>query len=139
MQLFLVPAEHIEHFWPVAAPLLEAAIAYTGGTNSLATEHAEVVAKRKQLWVVGTEEGGKPTIKAAGITSLQRNADGTITANIEYFGGEDMKAWFSLKGDFENWAKDEGCRDLRLWARKGWAKHLPEYRITHYILKKDLA
>jgi hypothetical protein len=50
-----------------------------------------------------------------------------------------MKQFFDLKGEFEEWAKLEGCKDIRLWARKGWAPKLPDFTLTHYILKKELA
>lgn len=144
MHLVQIPPEAIPKLWPLAAPMLARAIDYTGGASSLDSELAALCAEKKQLWMVVDPEGAAGGPKgaqgvAAGVTSLQINADGSKTANIELFGGDNMKAWFSLKDHFEDWARGEGCRDVRLWARKGWARHLPDFKLTHYILRKTLA
>ena len=140
MHLIQIPPTAIPGLWPLAARMLAPALAYAQGATDLASELKHLTEQKKQLWmVVIGEPDANPKAVAAGITSLQKNADGSITANIEYFGGENMKAWFSLKDTFEAWARDEGCRDVRLWARKGWARHLPDFRITHYIMRKELS
>jgi hypothetical protein len=137
MHLVQIPPEAIAKLWPLAAPMLTRAIAYTNGATSPEKELAALSAGLKQLWMVVSPDAGNKGV-AAGITSLQRNEDGSKTANIELFGGENMKAWFTLKDQFESWARGEGCRDVRLWARKGWARHLPDFKLTHYILRKEL-
>lgn len=139
MHLVQIPPEVAPKVWPLAAPMLAKAIEYTNGATSADSVLKGIIEKTKQLWMVVIEDAEiKNKAVAAGITSLQINDDGSKTANIELFGGENMKAWFALKGDFEAWARDEGCSDVRLWARKGWAKHLPDYDLTHYIMRKDL-
>jgi len=140
MHLIQIPPPAIAGLWPLAARMLAPALAYAHGATDLATELKHLTEQKKQLWmvVIGEPDANAKAV-ASGITSLQKNADGSITANIEYFGGENMKAWFSLKDTFEAWARDEGCRDVRLWARKGWARHLPDFRITHYIMRKELS
>lgn len=138
--LIQIPPEAIPGLWPLAARMLAPAIEYSNGATNLDQELKCLVEQKKQLWmVVDGEPNENPKGVAAGVSSLQLNADGTKTANIEYFGGENMKAWFSLKAVFEEWASAEGCKDLRLWARKGWAKHLPDFKITHHIMRKELA
>ena len=139
MHLVQIPPEAVPKLWPLAAPMLARAIAYTGGATSLDKELAALCARQKQLWMVveGTEAKNRGV--AAGITSLQENEDGGKTANIELLSGENMKAWFSLKDQFEDWARVEGCSDVRLWARKGWARHLPDFKLTHYIMRKTLS
>lgn len=140
MHLVQIPPEAITKLWPLAAPLLEKSIELSNGYTTLDREREALEAKNKQLWFVINPEGAvKNEAVAAGITSLQQNADGSKTANIEYFGGKDMQSWFSLKSVFENWARDEGCRDIRMWARKGWARHLSDFKLTHYIMRKELA
>jgi len=139
MHLVQIPPEAIEKLWPLAAKLLDKAISLSNGYTTLAREHEAVAAQQKQLWFVVNPEGRvRNEAVAAGITCIQQNADGSKTANIEYFGGGDMKSWFALKGVFESWARDEGCRDIRMWARKGWARHLPDFKITHYIMRREL-
>ena len=53
-------------------------------------------------------------------------------------GGDNMKSWFSLKDQIEAWAKAEGCNEVRLFARKGWARELPDYTIRAYVMVKKI-
>jgi hypothetical protein len=124
--------------WGEIAPLLEKAVAASGGITTLETELDELLSLRKQCWVVVTDNGGKQVISAAGVTSLQQHPGGLSVANIEMLGGENMKTWFSLKGEFEKWAKAEGCNEVRMFARKGWARELPDYKIRAYVMSKAI-
>lgn len=145
MHLIQVPAtantdgvSPLQKLWPVASKHLEKAIDLSGGVTSLDAEYQELAALRKQLWVIVIEDGAEKRIAAAGITSLKKHSGGLQAAYIELLGGENMKAWFELKEQFEKWAKDEGCTEVRLHARKGWAKHLPEYRLVAYEMSRTL-
>jgi hypothetical protein len=145
MHLIQIPAtadqsgvSPLEKLWPVVAPLLEKAVELSGGVTTLAEEYQALIGLRKQLWVIVVEDGATKTISAAGITSLQKFS-GSQVANIEMLGGDNMKAWFSLKEKFEEWAKDEGCTEVRLYARKAWAKHLSDYKLTAYVMSKTLS
>jgi len=137
MKLAQIPPSHVEQVWPLAADMLSKAVEFSNGV-SLPEEGKLIASGVKQLWMVIDDEAAPNKAVAAGITSIKQHGDGTKTANIEMFGGENMKAWFALKGDFETWAKDEGCSDIRLFARKGWAKHLPDYALTHYMMRKAI-
>jgi len=137
MELAQIPPEHVPRVWPLAADMLGRAAEYSNGV-SLDEEGKMVASGLKQLWMVIDNESHPAKAVAAGITSIKQHGDGSKTANIEMFGGENMKAWFALKGKFEAWAHDEGCSDIRLYARKGWAKHLPDYALTHYMMRKAL-
>lgn len=126
--------------WPLATKLLAKAYEYSDGKVTQDKDIKHVIEKTKQLWMVIDTESAEPKNKAvaAGVSSLQVNDDGSKTANIETLGGENMKEWFSLRGEFEEWAKREGCKDVRLWARKGWLRHLTDFKITAYILRKEV-
>ncbi len=116
--------------------MLDRAIAYTHGGTSLPRVFHEVISKSKQLWFVVPDDNGPPV--AAGITSLQKNDDGTVSAKVELLGGDGMKRWFDLRSDLEAWARDEGCTDIRFDGRKEWARLMPDYKITHYVFRKVL-
>ena len=137
MHLILIPADAVPKLWHMAAKLLEICTSRTHGATTPEAELQHIMASKKQLWLI-VDQDTKADPLAAGITSLQKNEDGSLTANIEFLGGENMKQWFSLKGTFEDWAKAEGCSDIRLWARKGWARHLDDFTITHYMMRKEL-
>lgn len=140
MELIQIPPDAASKVWPLAEKLLAKAYDYADGKVTPGEDLKHVVDQKKQLWLVIDPKSESPKNKAyaAGITSLQINDDGTKTANIETLGGENMQEWFSLRGDLEAWAKHEGCKDIRLWARKGWVKHLTEFKLTAYIMRKEL-
>lgn len=145
MHLIQIPAtadqsgvSPLKKLWPVIAPLLERAVELSGGVTTLAEEYQALLDLKKQLWVIVTENGGEKTISAAGITSLQKFPSGFKIANIEMLGGENMKAWFGLKDTFEEWAKVEGCTEVRLYARKAWARHLSDYKLAAYVMSKKI-
>jgi len=138
MKLIQIPPDVIGQAWPLIAPLLETAVAQSEGIFTLEGVARDVAEHRKQLWVVLDDENQNRAM-AAGVTSLVTYEGGVKTAFIELLGGENMKQWFSLKPEIEAWAKSEGCAELNMWARKGWAKHLPDYRIARYLMRKELA
>lgn len=145
MHLIQIPAtadetgvSPLRKLWPVVAPLLERAVELSGGVTTLEEEFRALEALQKQLWVIVLDDGGRREIAAAGITSLQQFSSGLRIANIEMLGGENMKAWFSLKDQFEKWATDEGCTKVRLYARKAWARHLGDYKLSAYVMEKVL-
>lgn len=120
--------------------MLDKAIAYTEGATTIEHEFEELSAGRKQLWLVIDNESTDPPNKtmAACVSSLEKNEDGSKTAWINLTGGENMKAWCDLRERFAEWAKAEGCKDIRLWARKGWAKYLLDFKLTHYLMRREL-
>lgn len=140
MKLIQIPPDNAGIVWQLVAPMLAKATAYSCGTRTLEGEREAVVSNLKQLWaVIDTENAQiKNKVVAAGVTSIVQNPSGTKTLNIELFGGENMPAFFGLKGEFEEWAKSEGCGDIVVWGRKGLAKHLKDFELTHYILRKEL-
>jgi hypothetical protein len=124
--------------WPIVSPLLAPSIERGDGATTLDYEYQQLAELRKQLWVIVNDDGPEKKIVAAGVSSLNENPGGMFVANMEMIGGADMKTWFDLKGQFEDWAKTEGCNEIRLYAAKGWAKHLPDYKITAYVMSKKI-
>lgn len=137
MKLVQVPPEVARQVWPLLGNFLSKALEFTSDTRLLEPTLQKIEMGQSQLWTVIDDDHGNKAL-AAGVTSLQTYESGKRVCNIELFGGEDMKLWFDLKDVFEDWAKVEGCESIRVWARKGWAKHLKDYDLTHYILEKAL-
>lgn len=137
MKLLQIPPEITDKVWGAVEPYLCKAIEYSRGTHSVASAKERVKANAAQLWVI--IEPVKPhTIVAAGITSITEYPNGKRAVMIELLGGRNMADWFDLKSDIEAWATQNGCEMAFMWARKGWAKHLPDFHLTHYILAKEL-
>lgn len=86
-----------------------------------------------QLWVVW--DG---TVRAIVITELYKDVSGMKCCMIRVCTGNGAKDWSHLIGFIEDWARGQGCERLDMLARKGWAKRLPDYHLTHIMLEKVL-
>lgn len=136
MHLVQVPPEVADAIWPKVNVFIARACEHTYGTDTPETVLSGVKAQRKQLWIIVDDAR---QVIAAGTTSLQVGDTGRLTLFVELLGGDNMKTWFGLKSELEQWAKEkEGCSDVFFRARKGWARHLEDYQITHYLMHKDL-
>jgi hypothetical protein len=80
-----------------------------------------------QLWTCETDH-----IQAALITSLQD--DFCLLLAI---GGDNMTTWKHWIPAVESWAKAKGCREMRIYGRRGWSKALG-YRIEFTKMSKAL-
>lgn len=144
MHLIQIPPDKVingesplETMWPMIAPLLERAVEHSDDTETLQETLNALMAKHKQLWVVVNEE---KKITAAAVTMLQKYPTGFVMATISLLGGEsgNLKDILDLRSELEAWAKVEGCNRVRFYARKGWAKYLPDYKLAKYVMSKDI-
>lgn len=137
MKLIQIPPDITDKVWPVVEPYLKKAIEFSHGTHSLESSRERVKSNAAQLWAIIEDE--KPhKVVAAGLTSVTQYPTGKRAVMIELLGGERMSDWFALKKDVELWAAQNDCHLVYCWARKGWAKHLPDYHLSHYVLSKEL-
>ncbi len=107
--------------------MIRSAIERTG-LSDFADVEKDVLEGRQLLWLVISDK-----IEAAGTTHLSRGVC-TITA----CGGHLMDRWVSLHKRIEKYAKDEGCRAVRIYGRPGWERVLDGYRREFVVLEKAL-
>ncbi len=137
MKLLQIPTNVTDQVWGAVEPFLARAVEFSRGTHTVEAAREKVRRNAAQLWVVIEDE--KPhKIRAAGITSIVDYPSGMRAVKIELLAGDDMKTWFELKNEIEEWAKQNGCSTCLFWARKGWAKWLPDFQISHYVMVKSL-
>ena len=144
MHLIQIPADKVingesplETMWPMVAPLLEKAVEHSHGNTTLKETAADLMAKRKQLWVAIDDD--KKIISAA-VSMLQKFESGLVLATILLLGGEggNLNDIIDLRSEFEAWAKTEGCSRVDILSRKGWPRKLPDYRLVGYLMSKDI-
>ena len=143
MHLVFIPPDEvdgisrIEAMWPVIAPLLQRAVEHSEGRTTLKETVSDIMAKRKQLWVIVDDD--KQT-RAAAVSSLQKFEAGLMLAAINLLGGEPghLNELLDLMPQFESWAKGEGCNRVEILLRKGWAGKLPEYKLAAYMMSKTI-
>lgn len=104
-------------------------------TNLSHTKSIEdaVLSGASLVWIAWDGE----KIKAAAATELTAT-DTDKFCVLTACGGEDMSEWLPLLSQIETYAKDEGCKALRIFGRRGWLRALDGYRETAIVIEKDL-
>lgn len=127
----------LKTMWPLIAPLLQRAVDHSHEMTTVEETWNDLLAKRHQLWAAIGED---KQIKAAAVTMLQHYKTGLVQMTIAMLGGEDgsLRDLLDMRAELESWAKTEGCNRVRFFARKGWAKYLPDYKLASYVMSKDI-
>jgi hypothetical protein len=107
-------AETVHEVWNQVKGYIQRAL--DRGSNVTLDEIREGLGTGKyQLW---TSQNGD--IEAALITSIQ--TDLTTFCLLLAAGGSNMKVWKHWMPILEEWAKEHGCTELRIYGRSGWAR-----------------
>jgi len=125
--LICVDPKRIHEFWPHARELVLSALRRTGLSDPMDLEY-DVLNGDQLLWLAF--DG---TIKAAATSHMTNNVC-VITA----CGGENMREWLPLFSHIEQYARNEGCRCVRIFGRKGWLRVLDQYEAKHVVMEKAL-
>lgn len=130
MVLRQVPVPFLNVVWPqVSQWIAERVVERSNGELSLAGIAERLLTGEWQLWVV--VDG---TYRAVLATELTKEG----IARINFATGRGAEDWKHLIDEIKEWARQQGCHHLKMLARKGWAKHLPEFKISHVMLEMDL-
>jgi len=125
-----IPVPLLDHVWPhVCDWIAERVVARSKGRFSLQGIAGKLLRGEWQLWVVW--DGAYRAVLAT-----ELSAEGV--ARINFATGRGADDWAHLIGDIEQWAKEQGAHCLEMLARKGWARHMKSYRVSHVLLEKDL-
>lgn len=132
VKLLCVNPDHVSGVWPTVRDLIRRAIERTK-LSDFATVEADVLAGKHLLWIAWNGQ----TVEAAATTQLINIVNRKICV-IVACGGSDRKRWLPLIDGIEDFAKQEGCAEMRIYGRKGWERALKGYRSRHVVLGKDL-
>ena len=135
-RLICVDPKQIHLIWPHVAPLLRRAIVRTG-LSAFADIEREVLDGNALLWIAASGEESARAIDAVASTSLHQT-DGGMVCVITACAGRKMSRWLPLIAGIEAYARDEGCRSIRIFGRLGWQRVLDGYRRTNVVLDKPL-
>lgn len=131
-QLVCVAPDHVRWIWPLISQLLKQAITKTG-LCAFADIERDVLAGDALVWIAWDGSA----IEAVASTCLQQTEAGKICI-ITACAGTNMAHWLPLIRGIETYAVQEGCRCVRIFGRKGWARVLDGYRQTHAIIDRML-
>jgi hypothetical protein len=130
-ELTLVPVEQVKFIWPLVSQWVRRSIERVDLSKFDCVER-EVLNGDALLWVVHNG-----VINAAVITQLSINEGGKVCTIISCGGGGVIAA-LGLLERIEQYAKQEGCRSVLVYGRKGWARALKDYRPAAIVLRKEL-
>jgi hypothetical protein len=131
VELVCVDPKRIDQFWPHARLLIRCAMEQTG-LSEFSDIERDVLSGHQLLWLAGSDR-----IEAAATTHLTRTG-GKPVLILTACSGSQRERWLSLLARIETYARNEGCRCLRIYGRKGWERVLNGYRVEHVILEKAL-
>lgn len=129
-----IPAHLIERAWPAIEHLVPSIIERSRGRVSVETLADDVTSGR--LIVLAAWHGGD-VIALVGL-QISIAATGLKLGTIRFATGANSHLWLHLIGEVEDMARRLGCERLEMWARKGWARRLQDYEMTHILLEKAL-
>jgi hypothetical protein len=136
MRLVQIPSEAVAQAWPLIGGWIKDATERSGGRFSQDAIFEELRQERQQLWIVW--DGEKNKAMAAGVSQLIVYPTGLKVADVIILTGESRQAWKHLVGKFEEWATSENCGVVQIFARRGWARDLTDYKMSHVLLEKKL-
>ena len=135
-QITPVRSDALEAVWPYVVGLVEGLPDDSAGSYTVDGIVDRLLEGTWQLWVV--TRGSLDTTAAIVGTEVFTNMAGDKVCTLHFCKGTHAKQWTHLLETIERAARAIGCVKIEMTARKGWAKRLPEYRMTHVILEKAL-
>lgn len=127
-ELVCVAPSLVGQMWPHARALIKSALDRTKLTRFEDVE-AQILAGQQLLWLAWDGE----KIEAAASTQVDGDACVIVAC-----GGKEHRNWLGLIEGIQKYAKDCGCKHVRIYGRPGWQRVLPEYRRKFVILERPL-
>jgi len=134
--LVRIAAEHLPLVWELVQPHLERVVERTGERYSLKGVAENILAHRWQLW--GAWDERALAYRAVAGTEVYNEVSGLLCCNVLFASGLEAERWTPLLAGIEEQARHMGCKRMLMMARKGWARRLPDYKMTHVVLEKGL-
>lgn len=131
--LNLVPPDQVATVWPLVLPQIESVVARSHGVYTIEATRAKMSSGEWLLWVVWDGE-----LQAIGCTQFYTADSGLKFLDVLFVTGEHSLAWLHLMDDLKEYGRKTGCKRISGTMRKGWAKRLPDWKMTHVILEQDL-
>jgi hypothetical protein len=130
VRLYAYAPEQVPLIWPEVKDYIDSAL-IENGHLILQDVYDSLLLNQYQLWTPISEE-----IEAAIVTTIY-DVRGVKNCTFIACGGKSMDKWVSLIPQIEEWAKENGCRFLKIYGRRGWAKVFG-YDIVSTEMRKDL-
>ena len=119
--------DQIPSIWDKAKPLVESAL-NRGSNYTIEQVYSGLCRGEMQLWMWDFE--------AALVTSIQVKK-GKKFCLLLVLAGKHMSTWFQYLPIVEEWARNEGAEEVRVYGRVGWSR-MTGYKIDYARMSKQL-
>ncbi len=115
--------------WEDVRPLINRALehSYTHGLGDIADG---LFTGYMNLWVYGE-------FQAAMVTQVLEDHHGKFCLLLT-LSGDNFDEYKQYLDVIEAWAKAEGCKEMRIYGRRGWLRKLPEFKEQYTLASKPL-
>ena len=141
MKLVNLPSSNLDDVWSLVKKDISEALSYSGNQTDAQFVFESIKENKMQLWVVWDKD--KPTTidKYYGVVVteiIQRKLK--RSCQIFIMTGKHRQKWQHLISVLEDFAEEQECQEMELFARPGWQKILQNYNYkrTHVVLEKPI-
>jgi len=141
MNLVHIPSSNLDDVWSLVKKDISEALSYSGDHTDADFVYDSVKEDKMQLWVVWDKDKSTTLEKYYGVVVTEIVKRKLIqSCNIFIVTGRHRQKWQHLISVLEDFALENNCTNMELFARKGWKKIMEQfnYKTTHVVLEKTI-
>nr|BAR31528.1 putative acetyltransferase [uncultured Mediterranean phage uvMED] len=141
MNLVRIPSSNLDDVWNLVNKDISEALSYSGNHTDAQFVYETVKENKMQLWVVWNKDKKTTLDKYYGVVVteiVKRKLK--QSCNIFIVTGRHRQKWQHLINVLEDFAIENNCTNMELFARKGWQRIMEQfdYKQTHVVLEKQI-
>ncbi len=136
MELVFIPKSKIRSVWPLVHDLIKQGLRHPNRRMDIPSIKKMTMDGDWHMWVIWDNDNKNP--RAVFFTEIYEEISGLKIGTMRFFSGRDRNDWKQLLSTLEENMRNAGVQRMEIWARRGWLRELPEYKLTHVLLEKDL-
>ena len=141
MNLVKIPSSNLDDVWNLVNKDISEALSYSGNHTDAQFVYETVKENKMQLWVVWNKDKKTTLDKYYGVVVteiVKRKLK--QSCNIFIVTGRHRQKWQHLINVLEDFAIENNCTNMELFARKGWQRIMEQfdYKQTHVVLEKQI-
>ena len=141
MKLVNIPSSNLDDVWSLVKKDISEALSYSGNHTDAQFVYDCVKENKMQLWVIWDKDKKTTLEKYYGVVVteiVQRKLK--RSCQIFIMTGKQRQKWQHLISVLEDFAEEQECQQMELFARPGWQKILQNYNYkrTHVVLEKPI-
>jgi hypothetical protein len=132
VDLYTYAPEQIPQIWPHVKDYIESSL-IENGHITLESIRDNLLLNNYLLWTPITMD-----VQGAIVTSIVTDVNQKMHCVLLSCGGKNMNDWKDYTfNEITKWAQDEGCKFMKIYGRKGWARLLG-FEIVSYEMRKEI-